>query len=58
MLAALNAERAAFDDSRTTRNRNWIGWTKRVRKTNPLLADLSVGRWSSARAALFQTGYV
>ena len=53
-LAALKAERAAFDDSRTTRTRNWIGWAKRVRRTSPLLAGLSAGRWSAVRAAIFQ----
>ena len=53
-LAALKAERAEFDDSRTTRTRNWIGWAKRVRRTSPLLAGLSAARWSSVRATLFQ----
>jgi hypothetical protein len=53
-LAALKAERAAFDDLRTTRSRNWIGWTKRVRRTSPLLAGLSAGRWSTVRAVLFR----
>ena len=53
-LAALKAERAAFDDSRTTRTRNWIGWAKRVRRTSPLLAGRSAARWSSVRATLFQ----
>ena len=53
-LAALKAERAAFDDSRTVRTRNWIGWAKRVRRTSPLLAGLSAGRWSAVRAAIFQ----
>ena len=53
-LAALKAERAEFDDSRTTRTRNWIGWAKRVRRTSPLLAGLSAARWSSVRATIFQ----
>ena len=53
-LAALKAERAEFDDSRTTRTRNWIGWAKRVRRASPLLAGLSTARWSSVRATLFQ----
>jgi hypothetical protein len=53
-LDALKAERSAFDDSRTTRTRNWIGWAKRVRRTSPLLAGLSAGRWSAVRAAIFQ----
>ena len=53
-LAALKAERAEFDDSRTTRTRNWMGWAKRVRRTSPLLAGLSAARWSTMRAALFQ----
>jgi hypothetical protein len=52
-LDALKAERTAFDDSRTTRTRNWIGWAKRVRRTSPLLAGLSAGRWSTVRAAIF-----
>jgi hypothetical protein len=53
-LAALKAERAEFDDSRTTPTRNWIGWAKRVRRTSPLLAGLSAARWSCIRASLFQ----
>ena len=53
-LAALKAERAEFDDSRTTPTRNWIGWAKRVRRTSPLLAGLSAARWSTMRAAIFQ----
>jgi len=53
-LAALKAERAAFDDSRTARTRNWLGWAKRVRRTSPLLAGLSAARWSTVRAVLFQ----
>ena len=53
-LAALKAERAEFDDSRTTRTRNWIGWAKRVRRTSPLLAGRSAARWSTVRAAIFQ----
>ena len=53
-LAALKAERAEFDDSRTARTRNWIGWAKRVRRTSPILAGLSAARWSSVRATLFQ----
>ena len=52
-LAALKAERAAFDDSRTTRTRNWIGWAKRVRRTSPILAGLSAVHWSTVRAAIF-----
>ena len=52
-LAALKAERAEFDDSRTTRTRNWIGWAKRVRRTSPLLAGRSAARWSTMRAAIF-----
>jgi hypothetical protein len=53
-LAALQAERAEFDASRTTRTRNWIGWAKRVRRTSPFLARLSAARWSCVRATLFQ----
>jgi hypothetical protein len=53
-LAALKAERAEFDDSRTTPTRNWIGWAKRVRRTSPLLVGLSAARWSSVRATIFQ----
>ena len=53
-LAALQAERAQFDESRTSRTRNWVGWAKRVRQTSPLLAGLSAGRWSTVRAAIFQ----
>ena len=53
-LAALKAERAEFDDSRTARTRNWIGWAKRVRRTSPLLAGRSAARWSTMRAAIFQ----
>ena len=53
-LAALKAERAKFDDSRTARTRNWIGWAKRVRRTSPLLAGLSAARWSAVRATLFR----
>ncbi len=53
-LAALKDERAEFDDSRTTRTRNWIGWAKRVRRTSPLLEILSAARWSTVRAAIFQ----
>lgn len=53
-LDALKAERAEFDDSRTTRTRNWIGWAKRVRRTSPLLAGRSAARWSSVRATIFQ----
>ena len=53
-LAALKAERAEFDDSRTTPTRNWIGWAKRVRRTSPLLAGRSAARWSTMRAAIFQ----
>ena len=53
-LAALKAERAAFDDSRTVRTRNWIGWAKRVRRTSPLLAGRSAARWSTMRAAILQ----
>jgi len=53
-LAALKAERAEFDHSRTTRTRNWMGWAKRVRRTSPLLAGLSAARWSTMRAAIFQ----
>ena len=53
-LAALKAERAEFDDSRTTPTRNWIGWAKRVRRTSPLLAGLSAARWSAVRATLFR----
>ena len=53
-LAALQAERAQFDQSRTSRTRNWVGWAKRVRRTSPLLAGISAGRWSSVRAAIFQ----
>jgi hypothetical protein len=52
-LDALKAERAKFDDSRTARTRNWIGWAKRVRRTSPLLAGLSTGHWSTVRAAIF-----
>jgi hypothetical protein len=53
-LDALKAERAAFDDSLTLRTRNWVGWAKRVRRTSPLLAGLSAGRWSTVRAAILQ----
>ena len=53
-LDALKAERAKFDDSRTARTRNWIGWAKRVRRTSPLLAGRSAARWSTMRAAILQ----
>lgn len=51
-MHALLMERAAFDETRTARTRNWIGWVKRVRRTSPLFSCFSVNHWSSIRSII------
>ena len=48
-LAALISERAEFDSTRAVRTRNWLSYTRRVRKQSPSLRKFSVARWSSIR---------
>lgn len=52
-LAALQTDRAAFDDERTRPTRSWLSWAKRVRRSSSLLSKHSLVNWTTIRAALF-----